>query len=115
MKPRRLLDIATGVALGRLHHKQKFRLAAVGIRGEDGVIVSSYNGAPSEPEWKHHAESRLCMKLTPDSVVAVVRVHADGTWALGKPCDGCQKCLHRRGVKRVYYTISPGEFGVMSL
>lgn len=112
MKPSRLLDIAYGVAIGRLNHKQTFRLAAAGIRN-DGVLVASFNGAPKEPEWQHHAESRLCRKLTPDSTVAVVRILANGSWAMARPCEGCQRCLKRIGVKKVYYSIAPDEFGVM--
>lgn len=114
MKPQRLLDIATGVALGRLNHKQTFRLGAAGMR-KDGVIVVSFNGSPKEPEWQHHAESRLCRKLTPDSVVAVVRVLANGSWAMSRPCDSCQRCLTRMGVKKVFYSIAPNEYGVMAL
>ena len=115
MKAQRLLDIATGAALTRIKNSdQHFRLGAAGIR-KDGVIVVSYNGAPKEPEWQHHAESRLCRKLTPESTVAVVRVLADGSWAMARPCKNCQKCLKRVGVKRVYYTIQPDEFGVMIL
>ena len=117
MKPSRLLDVATGAALSRLNqvHKQYFRLGAAGVRGEDGVLVVSYNGSPREPEWAHHAEARLCRKLTPKSVVAVARVLANGSWTMAKPCPSCQRCLRRVGVERVYYTISPGEYGVMLL
>jgi deoxycytidylate deaminase len=114
MKPTKLLDIALGVALGRLNHKQKWKLGAAGIRS-DGVIVVSFNGAPKEPEWTAHSESRLCKKLTPNSVVAVVRVLANGEPAMAKPCPNCERCLQRVGVKKVYYSIGPKEFGVLSL
>lgn len=114
MKAERLLDIALGAALGRLNHKQSFRLGAAGIR-KDGVIVVSFNGNPREPNWAHHAESRLCRKLTPDSTIAVVRVLANGTIALAKPCRSCQNCLYRTGVKKVYYSIAPNEYGVINL
>lgn len=113
MKASKLLDIAHGIALGRLNHRQNFRLGAAGVR-KDGVLVASFNGAPCEPEWAHHAESRLCRKLTPDSVVAVVRILADGSWCMARPCKGCQICLKRIGVKKVYYSISPNEYGVMN-
>ncbi len=112
MKAQRLLDIALGVALGRLKHKQKWRLGAAGIRS-DGVLVVSFNGAPKEPEWKHHSESRICRKLTPDSIIAVVRVQANGEVALAKPCENCQKCLAHVGVRKVYYSIGSNEFGIM--
>jgi cytidine deaminase len=112
MKPQRLIDMAIGVALGRLRQKQIYRLGAVGIR-DDGVIVASFNGCPTEVEWAHHAESRLCRKLTPESIVAVARVLASGVVAMAKPCASCRRCMERVGVKRVYYTIAPNEFGVI--
>ncbi len=105
---KRLLDIATGVTLGRLNHKQNFYLAAAGLR-KDGVIVVSFNGIRQTPMWEHHAEARLCRKLTPHSVVAVVRILTDGTWAMARPCASCQRCMRRVGVKRVYYSIAPNE------
>jgi cytidine deaminase len=118
-KIERLLDLATGAALTRVNYKsqhivQHFRLGAAGIRN-DGVIVVSYNGCQTAPNWRHHAESRLCRKLTPKSIVAVARVHADGSWAMAKPCKNCEICLRRIGVKRVYYTIAPNEFGTLIL
>ena len=114
MKPQRLLDIATGIALGRLNHKQTFRHGAAGFRS-DGVIVASFNGSPSEPEWAHHAESRLCRKMTPNSIVAVIRILADGSWASSRPCASCERCMARIGIKKCYYSIAPNEFGVMIL
>lgn len=114
----RLLGMAAGAAMSRVINRgafpQHFRLGAAGLR-KDGAYVVSYNGAQQAPEWKHHAEARLCRKLTPKSIVAVARVLVDGSWAMAKPCDNCRKCLERMGVKRVYYTIAPDEFGVIIL
>ena len=110
----RLLSTATGAALSRLAQGQKWKLGAAGMR-KDGAMVVSYNGNPKEPEWTAHAESRLCKKLTPNSIIAVVRVGQSGEWQLSKPCASCQRCLKRVGVKRVYYSIAPNEYGVMDL
>ena len=114
-----LLSIATGAALSRVHnrpvhHSQHFRLGAAGKRA-DGALVASFNGAQEQPRWQHHAEARLCRKLTPKSIVAVARVLADGSWAMSRPCKNCETCLRRIGVKRVYYTIAPNEFGILIL
>lgn len=111
---RRLLDIATGVALGRLTRSQQFHLAAVGLR-KDGVVVSAYNDKRERTGWDHHAEARLCRKLTPYSRVAVVRLLADGKWAMARPCASCLRCLQRVGVERVYYSVGDGEYGVVVL
>lgn len=114
MRAYNLLSVAYGAALGRLKTGQQFRLGAAGIRA-DGALVVSYNGSQKEPEWQHHAESRLCRKLTPNSVVAVARTLANGEWAMAKPCASCERCLRRMGVKRVYYTIQAGEYGTLLL
>lgn len=110
----KLLDIATGVALGRLEYRQNYNLGAASHR-RDGVLVVTYNGTQKAPVWQHHAEARLCRKLTPTALVAVVRVLADGTWAMARPCGGCQTCMRRTGVERVVYSIAPGEYGSMVL
>lgn len=110
----KLLATATGAALSRLARDQKWKLGAAGLRS-DGVLVVSFNGNPKEPEWTAHAESRLCKKLTPNSVIAVVRVGQQGEWCLSRPCPSCQRCLKRVGVKRVYFSIAPNVYGVMDL
>lgn len=114
MKTYDLLSVATGVALGRISRYGSFKLAAVGIRG-DGALVQSHNGSATQVTWKVHAEARLCRKLTPHSVVAVVRIFGDGTWALAKPCKNCQTCMRRVGVTEVLYSIASDEYGVLRL
>lgn len=114
---KRLLDMAHGVALARMAagHRQPFRFGCVGLR-VDGKLVSSFNASAIwQAEWKHHAESRLCRKLTVDSIVAVVRIGIDGNWLMARPCDNCQTCMKRIGVKKVFYSIGPDEFGIMNL
>lgn len=113
----RLLNNAHGVALTRLAngHKQPFKFGCVAVRGSDGAMVASFNGSPQEPEWQHHAESRICRKLTPGSVVAVVRITAYGKWTMARPCPSCQRCMKRVGVTKVYYSISEGEYGTLYL
>lgn len=110
----RLLDIATGIALGHLASDKQFHLGAAGLR-KDGVLVSAYNERRERVDWRHHAEARLCRKLTPWSIVAVVRLRGDGVWAMARPCASCLRCLLRVGVRRVYYSVAPGEYGVLTL
>lgn len=82
---------------------RRFRLGAVGLR-KDGVIVASCNGNPRFPDRKHHAEYRVCRKLTDNSVVYVARVLADGSIGCAKPCPSCMKCLKSKGVLAVFWT-----------
>ncbi len=93
-----------------------FLLGAVGLRA-DGVFVSSRNIPAPETtfERSHHAETRLARKLTPGSTVWVARVaRRDGSWAMAKPCRGCERRLRIAGVSRIVYTIGPNEWGVIS-
>lgn len=94
---------------------RSFLLGAVGLRA-DGVFVSSRNIAAPDLVPQHHAEARLVRKLTPNSYVWVARVsRKNGDWCLAKPCPGCQRLLRSSGVKRVVYTIAPGEWGVIDM
>jgi len=109
----KLIRIAQGVALSRIG-KQEYKLGASGLRA-DGKIVIAHNTKATDRTWNTHAETRLCRKLTPKSVVAVIRVIHTGTMAMAKPCKSCETCLRRIGVVKVYYSISDNEFGVLYL
>jgi len=111
MRHERLLDIATGVSISRAaSRKINFRHGCAALR-YDGTIVTAYNEMAMEPQWKAHAEARICRKIDVAAIVAVVRVSASGHWANSKPCDNCMRCMRRRGVQRVLYSIGPDEFG----
>jgi len=45
--------------------------------------------------------------------VFVVRVKKNGERALARPCALCLFVLRGQGVGRVFYTIGPGEYGVL--
>jgi tRNA(Arg) A34 adenosine deaminase TadA len=102
----------------QVKYQQGFYLAAIGVR-RDGAIVRATNKAlrdgSSNPIPSTHAEARLCRKLDAGADVYVARVTRDGSWAMSRPCEGCQSALRARRVRRVYYTIGPGEYGVMHL
>ena len=108
-----MLSLAAGTAL-RKDDRRSFRLGAVGIRN-DGALVSSTNGPSPFPCPEVHAEARLCNKLTPGSTVWVARIRHDGTLGMARPCHTCQKRLRSSGVRRVVYTISDTEHGVLDL
>lgn len=101
-------EVASGKDDERTYH-----LGALGIRS-DGVRVQARNGAALYLAPQAHAEARLCRKLTPKSVVYVVRLSRSGEgYRMAKPCANCRKALKQRGVLKVYYTISPSEYGVI--
>lgn len=92
--------------------RRRYRLGAVGIRN-DGVIVKSKNIPNILPEFEAHAEVRLCKKLTPGSVVYVVRIDSKNKLVLARPCKNCQRVMRLKGVKKCYYSISEKEHGVI--
>ena len=108
-----LLREAAVIAL-RGDQKRSFFLGAIGIR-KDGAIVAANNGGSNIPTPPAHAEARLLRKLGNGAYVYVARVTKGGSLALAKPCRGCTQGLRNKGVKRVYYSISDDEFGVMDL
>jgi tRNA(Arg) A34 adenosine deaminase TadA len=115
---KKMLAEAAGVAVKNRSRKidnRTFLLGAVGER-RDGVLVSACNIAAPDYAPHHHAETRLARKLTPNSTVWVARIaRKDGSWAMARPCAGCEMRLRQSGVKRVVYTIGPNEWGVLDL
>ena len=115
---KKYFELAAKVAVLK-KDRRSFYLGAVAVRG-DGIIVSTSNGpaimSGNEKNYfpKAHAEHRLCRKLTPGSVVYVVRVRrGDKKVCNARPCKTCQNAMRKRGVTKVIYSISPNEYGTM--
>ena len=49
------------------------------------------------------------------SKIFVVRLRADGSLGLARPCPTCQAVLKAYGIKKAYYSISNEEYGVLLL
>jgi tRNA(Arg) A34 adenosine deaminase TadA len=108
---KRFFRLAKTVA-AKGNDRRRYRLGAVGVRS-DGAIVKSKNIPNKYPEPQAHAEARLAKKLDRGSIVYVVRIDSDGELTKARPCASCQRILRFRGVKRVYYSISETEYGVI--
>lgn len=94
--------------------RRNFILGACAIRG-DGVLVSAFNSPTEMPNRKIHAEYRLAQRLDYGATVYVARIkHINGELGIAKPCHDCMKVLRTRKVKKVYYSISNNEYGVIS-
>jgi tRNA(Arg) A34 adenosine deaminase TadA len=90
-----------------------FLLGSVGVR-KDGAIVFASNSVSQEPNRRAHAEYRISNKIDQGSTVYVSRIRLlNGEFAMARPCIDCQKILKSKRVKRVYYTISHNEYGVL--
>lgn len=111
----RLLDMATGIAVWRAQTRDiSFKHGDAALRA-DGKLVTAYNEKAQAPTWKVHAEARICRKIDVGAIVAVVRIGDKGVWMPSKPCENCERCMRRKGVKKVFYSIAEGEYGVLIL
>ena len=91
-----------------------YLLGCVAIRG-DGCMVRASNGRTPVPMREMHAELRCSRKLDYGSTVYVVRVLRNGDYGTAYPCKNCLKALIYKKVKRIYYTISSVQYGVIHL
>ena len=94
--------------------RRKYKVGAVGIRN-DGTIVQSSNVPCKVPEPTAHAEVRLARKLTKGSIVYIVRVNSSNELCMARPCRNCLRVLIQKEVKRIYYSITNEEYGVLIL
>jgi len=114
------LDRACGIAFAISKADQPYHLAALGLRA-DGKLVHATNKAVRAPSkfperiQETHAEYRLCKKIDVGATVFVARSTAYGEWAMSKPCETCERAMRLARVKKVYYTIARGEYGVLKL
>jgi len=94
--------------------KRKCRLGAVGVRS-DGTIVTANNIPCRKPNnrARSHAEARLVRKLNHGSEMYVVRILRNNALSNARPCIKCQNAIRLRGIRRVYYSISDSQYGVI--
>jgi hypothetical protein len=104
-------DLAIKVASSK-EDRRSFKIGTVAQR-RDGVLVCASNSATYFPEPRAHSENRVAKKLDFGAILYVVRIlRLDGSPALSRPCGDCQRVLRSRKVSKVYYSISPREYGV---
>lgn len=109
-----LLNMAAKIAQGG-DKKKSYLLAAV-IKRKDGAIVIAENIITKEQNPQAHAEYRALRKADLGCELYVARVlRKNGQWAMARPCKHCQAIIRNKGVRRVYYTIGPNEFGVWNV
>ncbi len=118
------LDQAARIALpNNDYDKRSFWLGCVGIR-EDGAVVSSRNGSTAfSSSVEHyqlvpssHAEGRVLRKLGKNGIIFVARIaKKDGSRQMSCPCVMCAVRIRGFGVKKVYYTINPKQYGIWSV
>jgi len=106
------LEMAGKLALSN-NRERNFYIASIGLR-KDGAIVSAINGFDCTPNYALHSEFRLAKKLDVGSIVYVARIRLDTmNFGLARPCFSCMKALKNKGCIKVYYSVAPGEYGVI--
>jgi len=93
--------------------RRHFKISALGIR-KDGAMVVSYNGSAKIRTPEIHAEYKLSRKLDYDATVFVVRLLKEGKYGLAMPCTSCLAVLKKKKVKKIYFTISDSDFGIIN-
>ena len=94
-------------------YRRKAMIGAVGIRN-DGAIVCSKNLPNNAQLHEIHAERLLSAKLDKGATVFVARVNRNGDYCNSRPCFTCERTLRLKGIKKVYYTITNEEYGVIN-
>ena len=109
-----LLKFAAHIAKKKKDQRY-FLVGAVAIRS-DGAVVHATNSATKIPTPGAHAEARLMARAGTGSTVFVARaLRGTGELGLAKPCARCLSIMRSHKVKKVYYTISSKEYGVIKL
>lgn len=120
------LKLAAKYALSNSNDARNFLVGSIGVR-RDGCIVHARNEAVFDTASRDkkskyfiykrfpesHAEARLTKKLGYDAIVYVARIaKSTGDFAMARPCLCCQAILKSYNVQKVYYSISPNEWGL---
>jgi pyrimidine deaminase RibD-like protein len=78
-----------------------------------------YKNSPSLPgiplrSCSIHAEAAALRGVdAAGGTLYVARVTRRNTWGMARPCAGCEKLLREAQVRRVVWTASDDEYGVM--
>lgn len=106
-------NLARRLALKPTKVRRAYCIGAVAIRN-DGVIVGSSNGYAKDVEKDIHAEARVLRKSGKGCILFIVRVaRKDRSYKLVKPCSSCMAKIRAYKIKKVYYSISNEEYGVI--
>lgn len=105
MKYDRYIEMAREEALKACH--TKFRHGCVLIKNGK-VIGTGKNKDTHRIKWRtEHAEEAV-IRANPKecfgATLIVIRIKADCTYGLSKPCSRCQKIIEKYGIATTYYS-----------
>ena len=121
------MELARNVAAQSTYGK--FRHGAVLVRGSSVVNTChnenrhcSFGNKFRERSCGHatlHAELGCVLgqdrRTTSGATMYVVRINRFHEYRMSKPCDMCHEVLRHCGIKKVVYTISESEVGIIKL
>ena len=105
-------NLAKAEAIKNRYDGRHYLLGCVAIRN-DGCMVRASNGPSPVPMRTMHAELRVSRKLDYGATVYVARILRDGSFGMAMPCQACLKALRTKRVKKIYFTISDNDFGII--
>lgn len=107
-----MLEAAAFLAANTKDRSKNFFHGCI-VQRDDGAFVRSVNSTFVENKTPPaHAEARALRKAGRGGILWVARVSRDGEWATSRPCPNCSALIINKGIKKVYYTIAPGEYGI---
>lgn len=92
----------------------KYRLGAVITSKNHDLLSMGVNRHKTHPIQAKFKKERIFLHAEMDALTScrgepfhiyVVRVMADGTLGLAKPCEDCMSVLKRNKIKRIYWSI----------
>lgn len=89
---------------------EHFKHAACVVKG-GRVLAVGYN------HGKIHAEADAIRGVSSAEgcVLYVVRIKKDGKFMMSRPCNNCMNLAIRRGIKKIVYSISDNEYGIINV
>lgn len=99
-----------------------WRLGCILAHGKR-IISRGVNDSKGHPrayrDSGRHAELDAVLRSAPEELdgafAYVGRITKTGRPAMAKPCWHCEELLRDSGISRVYYSIGPGEWGVLEI
>jgi len=58
----------------------------------------------AEVDAINRAKKILTVSELSKATLVVIRIKKDGSYAMAKPCEGCQDCINHHNIKKVFYT-----------
>jgi deoxycytidylate deaminase len=108
---RMLEKIASNIQHDSMNYKHaallgvKYKIISIGVNKEKTSPLQDEYKHSDHCVWTHAEVDCLSNTLIPKkATLYVIRVNKQNKFMLSKPCEGCQKLIERKEIKRVIYS-----------